>query len=211
MATIDTHSAGCVVLHNIAWDTYKTLRDDEYNRNLRFTYDRGELEIMSPSREHERVKTLIGRMIETFTEILDIPISSGGSTTYRSEAKDRGLEPDECYYVANEAKMRGKDEVDLEIDPPPDLVVEVDITRRWLNRTAIYADLGVPEIWEYHEDKLIVHLLQPDGTYTQDGQSKCFPMIPLDGIQRFLDQRGEGNETSWIRSFREWVRTLDRS
>jgi Uma2 family endonuclease len=210
MATIDVPTAGCVVLHNISWETYKTLRDDEYNRHIRLTFNRGELEIMSPSREHERIKRLIGRMIEAVTEVLDIPISSGGSTTYESIAEDRGLEPDECYYIANEAKIRGRDEVDLSVDPPPDLVVEVDITRRWLNRKTIYADLGVPEIWEYHQGTLTVHQLQSDGTYQTVPTSPSLPMVPIEGIQRFLDQRGQPNETAWIRSFREWASTLIR-
>ena len=109
-----------VLLSGVAWSTYEALLADTQCSGTRFTYDRGYLEIMSPSREHERIKSLLGRMIEAMTEELDIPISSGGSTTLKAELKQRGAEPDECYYVANEPRMRGREDYDPAVDPPPE-------------------------------------------------------------------------------------------
>jgi len=208
MTIVETQTVGQVLLHNVPWSTYEVLLSDLDLRGTRLTYDRGNLEIMSPSREHERLKTLIGRMIETMTVEWNIPISSGGSTTMKSEMKKRGLEPDECYYVANEPRMRGKDDFDINVDPPPDLVVEVDITRSSLDRMDLYAAFGVPEVWRYDGTTLHVAQLQPDGTYAARTQSPSFPFLPLAEIPRFLDRRNATDETTWIRSFRAWVRAL---
>ena len=208
MTLVETQTVGQVLLHNVPWSTYEVLLSDLDPRGTRLTYDRGNLEIMSPSREHERLKTLIGRMIETITVEWNIPISSGGSTTIKSEMKKRGLEPDECYYIANEARMRGKDDFDVNEDPPPDLVVEVDITRSSLNRMDLYAAFGVPEVWRYDGTTLHVTQLQPDGTYAPQEQSPSFPFLPLNEIPRFLDRRNATDETTWIRSFRQWVEGL---
>jgi len=208
MTVVETQGVGQVLLYDVSWSTYETLLADLDLRATRLTYDRGNLEIMSPSREHERLKRLIGRMIETMTLEWNIPISSGGSTTIKSEMKKRGLEPDECYYIANEARMRGKDDFDINVDPPPDLVVEVDITRSSLNRMDLYAAFGVPEVWRYDGTTLHVTQLQRDGTYAPQGQSPSFPLLPLAEIPRFLDQRNATDETNWIRSFRQWVRGL---
>ena len=122
---------------------------------------------MSPSSMHERYNCLFRRMIETLTEELAIPIKGAGSTTFKREDLERGLEPDSCFYLANERRIRGKRELDLTIDPPPDLAIEIDITSSSLDRQGIYAALGVPEIWRFDGESLRVYQLQPDGTYPQ--------------------------------------------
>jgi len=200
-----------VLLSGVTWSTYEALLVDAQSSGTKFTYDRGYLEIMSPSREHEHVKRLLGRMIEAVTEELDIPISSGGSTTLKVELKRRGAEPDECYYVANETRMRGHENFDPAVDPPPDVVIEVDISRNSLDKFAIYADFGVPEIWTYEDDALGVYQLQDDGTYARRDNSPAFPFLPLKDLQGFLDRRNATDETTWIRSFRKWARTLSRA
>ena len=131
-----------VVLSGISWSTFESVLAETQNHGTRFTYDRGYLEMMSPSREHERAKRFIGRMIEAATEELGIPISSASSTTLKAEWDERGLEADESYYIANEARVRGRDEIDLRVDPPPDLAIEVDISSSSLDQLGIYADLG---------------------------------------------------------------------
>lgn len=208
MATVTDRTAGHVVLYNIAWSTYEAIIADNGNPGTRFTYDRGTLEIMSPSEEHQRCKKLIGRMIETMTEELEIPIRSAGSTTWKNQLKEQGIEADECYYVANEPGVRGRREVDLTIDPPPDLAVEVEITSRWIDKMPIYAGLGVPEVWRYDGKTLCVEQLQPDGGYAQQQQSGSFPFLPLEELQRFLERRNTTEETNWIRSFRFWVKEI---
>ena len=149
-------------------------------------------------------------MIETATEELGIPISSASSTTLKAEWKERGLEADESYYVANEPRVRGRDEIDLRVDPPPDLAIEVDISTSSLDQLSIYADLGVPEVWLCDGTTLKVYQLQPDGTYAQQARSPSFPFLPLEEIERFLARRDETDETTWIRSFRAWVKTIER-
>ncbi|MGD0898627.1 MAG: Uma2 family endonuclease, partial [Thermoguttaceae bacterium] len=139
------------------------------------------------------------------------PISSGGSTTLKDELNQRGLEPDECFYVANEPRMRGRDDYDPAVDPPPDLAIEVDISRSSLDKMAIYADFGVPEIWTHDGATLRVYHLQSEGGYVQQPTSRSFPLLPLEEVQRFLDQRNTTDETTWIRSFRDWVRGLKNS
>jgi Uma2 family endonuclease len=199
-----------VVLRGIRWSTFESLLSDSDHRAAHFTYDRGHLEIMSPSASHERLKCLLRRIVRTTTEELDIPIRSSGSTTLRNRSNDRGLEPDECYYVANEAQVCGRDEIDLRVDPPPDLAIEVDISISSLDQLSIYADLGVPEVWLYDGTTLKVHQLQPDDKYVQQARSPSFPFLPLDEIERFLARRNETDETTWIRSFRAWMKTLER-
>ena len=199
-----------VVLSGITWSTFESLLADSDNRGARFTYDQGRLEIMSPSEVHERVKRLLGRMIDQLTLELDIPIRSGGSTTLTSELKQRGLEPDECYYVAHEPAVRGRERIDLGVDPPPDLALEVDISSSSLDQLAIYSAIGVPEVWLCDGITVEVYQLQPDHTYAKRSRSPAFPFLPLDEMQRFLARRDETDETTLLRSFRAWVKTLAR-
>ena len=194
-----------IVIPNIGWDIFEALADSNC-AGTRFTYDRGVLEIMSPSIEHEWFHYLLGRMIETMTEVLNIPLRGAGSTTLKLQLRQRGLEPDECYYVEHKAQMRGKREVDLTVDPPPDLVIEVDISHSSINKFAIYADVGVPELWLYDGESLRVHRLQDNGEYLQQDSSVAFPFLDLRELERFLGRFEDLSETVWIRSFRDWVK-----
>ena len=112
------------------------------------------------------------------------------------------------YYVANEPRMRGRTALDLAVDPPPDLVVEVDVTRSSIDRLSLYATLGAPEVWRYDKNGLHVMQLQPDGSYTQQERSHCFAFLPLDEFRQFLTRRRDTDETTWIRTFRAWAATL---
>jgi Uma2 family endonuclease len=208
MSTDNLYAETRVVLHGVPWSTFESLVTSTDHRGARFAYDQGYLEIMSPSDEHERCKGMLGRMIELLTLELGIPIRSAGSWTLRSQLRDRGLEPDECYYVANERLVRGKKRVDLAVDPPPDLAIEVDISRSSLDKLAIYASVGVPEVWVYGGSTLEVHQLQPNGAYARQTRSPAFPQLPLDEVERFLARRDETDETTWACSFREFARQL---
>lgn len=194
-------------LHGIRWRTYEALlRDLEAaGSNVQLTYDRGSLEFMSPGFRHERSHTLIGRMIEAMTEELNIPICSGCSTTFRRKLKKRGLEPDECYWIAHEVQVRGKEKIDLGTDPPPDLVVEVEYTSTILDKLGVYAALRFPEIWRFDGKVLRVAHLQADRTYREVDRSPSFPFLPMAEVARFLGLATETDETTWIRSFRAWV------
>ena len=210
MSVVFPQAENRILLRNVSWSTFESLAAENESGGTRFTYDRGDLEIVSPSTDHERIKTLLGRMIETVTLELDIAIMSAGSTTMKYELKQRGLEPDECYYVANESRMRGRDEYDPAVDPPPDLVIEVDISRSSIDKLPIYADFGVPEVWMYEGGAIRVYHLQSDGSYLQQPGSCSFPWLPMADVRRFLDQRNATDETTLMRSFRDWVRNLKR-
>jgi Uma2 family endonuclease len=207
IATIPTTVAPHrVTLHNISWETYVELRDEPENEHVRMTYDRGTLGLMSPLSIHEWYGRILGRCIETATIELGMDLRSGGSTTFRREDLERGLEPDECYYILNEPRVRGKDLIDLSVDPPPDLAVEIDITRTSAGKMLIYAALGVPELWRYVGDDLFVYLLDETGTYRKAEQSLNLPMLPIAELKRFVEMRGNFGENTLIRMFRDWVR-----
>ncbi len=210
MSVATSSAESRVVLTNISWSTFEAILAETDRRSTRFTYDRGVLEIMSPSREHERLKRMLGRMVEGLTEELEIPISSASATTLKSQMKQKGVEPDESYYIAQEARVRGRDDLDLAVDPPPDLAIEVDITSSSIDQLGVYASLGVPEVWLCDGVRIQVYHLQDDGHYTQPARSPAFPFLPLEEIERFLSRRNATDETTWIRQFRQWVRTLPR-
>jgi len=210
MATAALSGETRIVLTNVAWDVYGRLAAESSRGGTRFTYDRGVLEIMSPSREHERVKRRIGRMIEALTEELNIPIESDGSMTLQSQLNEKGVEPDECYYIANEPRVRGRDDLDLAADPPPDLAIEVDIAASSLDHLAIYSALGVPEVWLCDGEKVEFYALETDGAYSRRDRSPALPFLNSADLERFLAMRNETDETTWIRSFREWARSLKR-
>ena len=199
------------VLHGVSWQTYDALLGDLEASAVRLTYDRGTLELMSPSQDHERFKTLIGRIIEMFTEEFDIPMQSGGSTTWCREDLDRGLEADECYYIQHEPRICDRDVIDLAVDPPPDLAVEVEISRSLLDKFAVYAALRVPEIWRYDGDSVRVFLLQSDGDYAESNHSLNLPQLARRQVAHFLALRAEKRETEWARVFRRWVIALKSS
>lgn len=194
------------LLQDVDWETYEKLRAIPANWRLHMTYDRGDLEIMSPSKRHEILKSLIGRLIEAFTEELNIPIQTTGSTTWKRRARKRGLEADESYYIMNEAIVRGRRDYDPETDPPPDLAVEVEITSSALARMKIYEALGVREVWRHDGERLYVHVLTNEGKYEQRDRSLNLPLLPPAEVERFLREYQDRDETTCVRAFRQWVR-----
>lgn len=194
-----------VLLHGVSWELYERLLTEINNHRLRHSYSDGTLEIMVISYGHERPKVIITRFIETLTEELDIPLISAGSTTLKSQLKLKGVEPDECYYIAHAKQMAGRQELDLESDPPPDLSIEIDVTSTVLNRLDIYAALGVPEIWRLHKGQLEVYVLEED-RYTPRQKSSAFPCLPMDEIAAFLESDEKLTDTERVKRFRHWVR-----
>ena len=199
-----------VVLHDVSWDLYQHLLAEVGDGAIRLTFDDGSLEIMSPLPKHESWKKRIGRMIEIVSLELDISMVPLGSTTFARQDLQKGLEPDECYYIQHAADVFGKDELDLTVDPPPDLAVEVDVTSRSVRREPIYAALGVPEIWRFADGRLRVLRLGRNGRYRAVSQSRCFPFLPMPTFERFLLRLEREDQTSVLREFRDWVRTLQR-
>ena len=194
-----------VRLSGVPWDAYVSFCDGLEEQHVRMTYDRGELEIMTLSPQHENRKKRLGRFVETLTEELEIDIASFGSMTCRRKSQLRGLEPDDCYWIANEPAVRGREDIDLENDPPPDLSLEIEVSESVLDRMGIYAALKVPEVWRWDGETLSIHVLGPRGAYRTVKRSKAFPFLPIEELQAFL-ARTDVSETSLIREFRAWVR-----
>jgi Uma2 family endonuclease len=193
------------VLHDIDWCLYTRLLGAFRGRRFRLTYDRGTLEIMSPLWEHEGPAYLVGRFIDVLTEELNVPCRAGRSVTLRRRRKRRGLEPDNCYWIANAPRLQGKRHLDLSVDPPPDLAVEVDVTNSSLDRMSIYAALGVPEVWRLGAAGLAFHVLEA-GAYQVRPHSLAFPQLASADLGGFLAQLGQTDDTALVRQFRDWVR-----
>jgi Uma2 family endonuclease len=191
-------------LSGISWRTYETLLKELSDRRLRLTYNRGNLEIMAPSPEHERFKKVSGRFVETLAEELEIRLEPLGSTTFKRPELS-GAEPDECFYLDNIDAVRGKKRLDLTQDPAPDLVVEIDVARSSRNRLQVYADLGVAEVWVYDGASLVIHQWQ-NGMYITSQRSQFFPGIPIPEIAGFLQQAGKEDYLTLVKAFRGWVR-----
>jgi Uma2 family endonuclease len=208
MAAVKTRQQRNFVLENVDWGMYtRLLREFAERAAVRLTYDRGTLEIMSPLLGLDNPGWFLGRMVETLTEELGLDIMGGVSTTFRRRSREKGLEADESFWIANERRMRGKDRVNLPADPPPDLAIEVDVTRSSLDRMSIYAALRVPEVWRLDGPRsLSFQALQPDGTYRSVTHSLSFPFVTPADILRFLAMSKRIGANAAIRRFREWIR-----
>jgi Uma2 family endonuclease len=199
-------------LYNIPWTLYLKLRDADDRRNLRMSYWNGTLELMSPQYRHERVGDRLTRLIRAVVEELDIPCSGAGNTTLKRGGKGRkkgaAKEPDTSFYIAHEHLIRDKEDIDLKVDPPPDLAIEVDNTRDSEQKLPIYATLGVPEVWRHdvRTDELWFGKLQPDGTYAQIERSESLPMLtPAIVLEALALCKGQ-SESRWGRMLRDWVK-----
>jgi len=196
------------LLDNVSWQCYTRLLHVFSDRHLRLTYDRGVLEILTFSFEHETAGRFLGRLVITVTEELNLQIKDGGSTTFRLKKKWKGLEPDDCFWIANEAAVRGKTKIVLRIDPPPDLAIEVDISRSSMDRMRIYATLRVPEVWRYDENGLALFTLNADAKYDPATASTCFTIpITAADLQPFLNLRGQVGDNEIVKQFRNWLRS----
>jgi Uma2 family endonuclease len=205
MDTLQIPITDYAYLEGVSWDEYESLLEQAGERPIRFTYDDGRLEIMTMSYEHEWNAAVIGRLISLLAIVLGMPFQSGGSTTMKRKLKKKGLEPDDCYWFEHEKRMRGKRRLNLKLDPPPDLAVEVDVTRSVIKRMKIYAAFKVPEIWRFRRERLLAYLLQGDGTYKASERSKVFPFLAMAELQRFIDMSATMDQATLGREFMAWV------
>ncbi len=195
------------VLDGVSYDQFVALTDAFGDRSgLRVSYDGDRFEIMSPSRRHERQKKIIGRLIEQMTLELDIPMESGGQTTFRSQLVKRGLEPDECYWIQHAADILGVDDWIAGEHPPPDLAVEVDVSTSSVDRQDIYAKLGVPELWRFAGETLHVLHRSDAGDYEPAEQSRAFPFLTVADLLPFITKEPPATETDIVREFVAWLR-----
>ncbi len=193
-----------VIFRHLNWSAYQQiLQAVGENRGTRLIYDRGILEITMPLEEHEFFSELIGRFIYFLVSEIGGKIKTMGSTTLAREDLDRGAEPDKAYYIQNHDKVAGKT-VDLQNDPPPDLVVEVDITHTDIDKLSLYASLGIPEFWRYDGQFLRIYQLQENG-YQEVNVSPTFPFVSKTKLYEFLSQAKE-DEIEAEKNLRQWVR-----
>ena len=194
-----------VLLHDISWQEFETILEDlGEHRSSRIAYDRGILEIITPLPEHEVNKSLISNFVEILLEELDIDFWCLGSTTFKNQAMLKGIEPDNCFYIKNEAAVRGKDRLDLTIDPPPDLALEIEVTSR--SNPSIYETLGVPELWRFTRGNLQINILR-NGKYIESDRSDIFPNLSLgEVIPEYLTQCKTMGRNKTMRAFRNWIR-----
>jgi Uma2 family endonuclease len=194
-----------VLLQDVSWQEFEQiLADLGEHRAARIAYDRGRLEIMTPLPEHEANKVLVSNLVEALLEELEIDFWCLGSTTFKNELMQQGIEPDNCFYIENERAVRGKNRLDLTIDPPPDLALEIDLTSR--SHPNIYANLGVPELWQFEKRQLKINPLQED-KYIEVEFSPNFPNLPLkEIIPYYLNKCQIEGRNKTMKAFRKWVR-----
>jgi Uma2 family endonuclease len=200
-----------ILLRGVSWSTYELLIADQFGRRSpRFTYDRGLLEIMTTSAEHERCTQDLGQIVETVAEELDIDLWNLGQATFKRGDLAQGFEPDMCFFIRNEPHIRDTIEFDPATDPAPDIVIEVDISRDSLSRFPIYAGFGVPEVWRYRNRRVEVWRLDSD-KYVESEASEMLPPLTREVLTRFLSESRSMKRTEWKRAIRAWVREQSAS
>jgi Uma2 family endonuclease len=191
-----------VQIPDVSWATYKKLDDERgEQRGIPFTYSEGVLQIMANGRAHERLSANLTRLVELLAEEFELDFDPCGSTTLRREDLEKGFEPDSCFYIANAALMRAKKEIDLAIDPPPDLTLEIDITSSSLNRLPIFAAVGIPEVWRYENGAIKIYQLQGE-IYNEADESMWFPQIKAAQLARWLAMSWDMPRLQWVKAVR---------
>jgi Uma2 family endonuclease len=194
-----------VVLHNVSWETYERLLAEHIDcSSPRLTFDHGELEIVTLSPEHERYSLGIVDLLGVLADEMDLRVVGLGSTTFKRQDVERGFEPDSCFYVDDVERVLGKDRIDLAVDPPPDLVVEVDITSPSISKLPMFAEFGVREVWRFDGEHLLMLRLRR-GRYDEVDISEVFPGVSAAEVSRLLAQGKSLDRTSWLRLARGWA------
>lgn len=193
-------------LDGISWEQYVTMSDCLVDQaGLRTAYDGKTFELMVTSTSHERYKKWLGRLFEMLTFELDIDIVCGGEMTFRREDLEKGLEPDQCYWVQHEPRMRHLEQWDPMIHPPADLVIEVDVTSTSVDREAIYISLGVPELWRFDGTSLQAYSISSESTYTPIDESLVVPGLKVASLLPFLTRLKSERENVILREFVDWI------
>ena len=209
MATVLSTPNQREMMYDISWETYERLLVDFAESSApRLAYDRGTLEIMSPLEEHEERNRTIALLVEAVAEERDIDIRNLGSSTFKRKDLAKGFEPDSCFYIQNAVRVQGKKRIDLQVDPPPDLVIEIDITSPSLPKLPISAQLAVPEVWRYDGSSLSVLRLE-SGKYREVDESLALPGLTSSVLTQFLEDSRTLRRTEWLRKLRQWLRSRE--
>ena len=195
-----------VILKGVSWETYeRLLAEHEGESGTRFTYDSGTLEILVPSARHEKPNRILASLVEVLAEEMALNIESLGSTTLKRPDLLKGFEPDSCFYIQHAEAIRDNEEVDLTVDPPPDLVIEIDITSPSLDKFPLYAAVGVPEVWRYDGTHVMLYRLAGE-RYVEVTHNVALPLLTNEHVTRFLEERKQVPSTVWLRAVRAWAR-----
>ena len=193
--------------HGVSWDDYEELLEAVGEaRGLRISYDEGTLQVMTLSSRHERYTWLIGQLVGVLSMRRRIRVLYYGSSTMKKQRKQKGVEPDACFYVQNAQLVGTKDEIDFSTDPPPDIAVEIDLHRDSISKFSIYAGLGVPEIWRYDGDSLTIYHLQK-GQYQPSEASQALPLITGTVLTEFLARTSNEDQYDILIAFEDWLKT----
>lgn len=196
-----------VVLHDVSWETYERLLAEFTDQSApRLSFNQGTLEIMSPRPEHEKYNRRLALLIEVLAEELAINVEDFGSTTFRRRDLARGFEPHSCFYIQHEAQVSGKTSLDLTVDPPPDLVIEIDITSSSLDKLPIYAALGVPEVWRYDGQALTFYRLKGE-QYMLSDSSLAFPGLTSRSVTEIFEATKNLRRRASMNCLRTWAQT----
>jgi Uma2 family endonuclease len=199
-------TGSALIVSDVSWLEYERLLDDLGGHcSVRVSYDRGRLEIVSPSTKHEKCKELVLLLAHVLAEETGTRLESVGSTTFKRAALAQGAEPDTCFYVEHAAAVIGKDDLDLAVDPPPDIVVEIELSHRSPGKLAFYAAIGVPEVWRYDGQRASIHHLS-GLEYVDVSASVIFPVLTADELTARLRQLGIDGQQAVLASFRESLR-----
>jgi len=211
MAIVSPRPDQGLLLRDISWETYEGLLADHRDSSApRFTYDRGTLEVMSPLPEHEEINRALASLVENVAVEWRMSFRNLGSTTFRREDLGRGFEPDSCFYLQSAERIRGKARIDLTVDPLPDLVIEIDITHRTLDKLPIYAALGVPEVWRDDGSRLAILVLE-GGAYQERDESLALSRVTVTALSSLFRESQELDPPDWILQVRDWARNLRSS
>lgn len=195
-----------VLLENITWQTFKTmLAEMGSERANKISYRQGNIEVMTPLKPHESSNRLIEVFVGVLCEELGLEVNRVGSLTLTRDDLEYGAEPDSSYYIQNELLVREKENIDLAFDPPPDLVLEVEYSRPKIDKSKLYAAMGIPEFWRYNGTTLRVYILA-NGQYSETQTSPTFAAIPIKEIPRFIEESKKIGQIAVTRAFRTWVK-----
>jgi Uma2 family endonuclease len=205
--TVKSPAEQRVIPRNVSWETYgRLLPEREESRVPRFFYDRGVMEVVSPSSLHDRISRSIALLVELLAAEFGLDVDNAGSTTLKRGDLRRGFEPDECFYFGNAAQIREKDDIDLDAgDPSPDLIVEVDITHPSLDKLPVCARPGVPEVWRHNGKRLAILVLESEECGGPEG-SAFLPSVSSDALTSLVRGGLSIRRPDCVHKAREWVR-----
>jgi Uma2 family endonuclease len=199
---------GTLTLRDVSQEDYAQLLAELGDSNrVRVSYYQGRLEVMIPSPIHEIFKELISDIGRITADLTGVDLEKLGSTTFTPGTFGAGAEPDTCFYVQNAARIIGKRKIDLSVDPPPDVAVEIDISSDSSDKLAIYQSLRVPEVWIYNGVRMRIHFLTDQG-YVDAPNSLAFPLLTADALTEALEKSKTKGQSAALRSFRNWLRNI---